>query len=263
MIFGRKRYSCRHVVPIEQEPRHHLELENEFVRAFAVEIAPHDRTLCHEHEHDYLLYVVGDAEIISAARDEEPKRLSYRDGECDLSTAGMVHIVENLRDTPFRNIVIELLPRVGELFGGTSPVRISNPAESSDVTEPAMAGSSETKWTKIPPHFESEKVSVFRTQTNATYQAATLGPAVVASLEFSSLDWNRSGKDPFMFNDSLMMIHNLKGLAYIPPGVPCFVGGNVAELVVYQLGLGGEEPLGVRTRNDPLKNLRAHADEPE
>ncbi len=105
-----KRYSCAHVVPIEQEPRHHLVIENEFVRAFAVEIAPHDRTLCHHHPHDYLLYVAGDAEIISAARDEEPKQLSYRDGECELLEAGLVHVVENLGDTAFRNVVVELLP---------------------------------------------------------------------------------------------------------------------------------------------------------
>ena len=74
-------------------------IENEFVRAFAVEIAPYDHTLCHHHPHDYLLYVVGDGEIVSAARDEEPKKLSYSDGECELLEAGMVHVVENLSDT--------------------------------------------------------------------------------------------------------------------------------------------------------------------
>ena len=37
-------YDCKHAVEIEQEPRHHLVFSNEFVRGFAVEIAPHDRT---------------------------------------------------------------------------------------------------------------------------------------------------------------------------------------------------------------------------
>jgi hypothetical protein len=50
-------YDCKHVVEIEQEPRHHLVFSNEFVRGFAVEIAPHERSLCHHHPHDYLLYV--------------------------------------------------------------------------------------------------------------------------------------------------------------------------------------------------------------
>src|SRR5690349_24789440 len=103
-------YPCEHVVAIDEEPRHHLVIANEYVRAFVVEIAPHDRTLCHHHAHDYLLYVAGDAEVVSAARGEEPKPLSYCDGECEMSSAGLTHIVENLGDEPFTNIVLELLP---------------------------------------------------------------------------------------------------------------------------------------------------------
>jgi hypothetical protein len=34
-----KPYPCEHAVAIEQEPRHHLVIANEFVRSFAVEIA--------------------------------------------------------------------------------------------------------------------------------------------------------------------------------------------------------------------------------
>src|SRR5262249_599886 len=114
-------YSCEHVVPIDEEPRHHLVLANEYVRAFVVEIAPHDRTLCHHHPHDYLLYVAGDAEIVSAAPGEEPKRLSYSDGECELSFAGLTHVVENLSDTPFTNVVVELLPDARLLRRGSTP----------------------------------------------------------------------------------------------------------------------------------------------
>ncbi|MGC2108584.1 MAG: hypothetical protein WA655_03650 [Candidatus Korobacteraceae bacterium] len=112
------RYPCDQVVPIEQEPRHHLVIENEFVRAFAVEIAPHERTLCHHHPQDYLLYVASGAEIVSAARGEGPKRLNYSDGECEMSAAGMTHVVENLGEKPFRNIVVEMLPGVKLARGG-------------------------------------------------------------------------------------------------------------------------------------------------
>jgi quercetin dioxygenase-like cupin family protein len=98
-------YDCRQVVDIADEPHHHLVIANEYVRAFAVEIPPRTRTLCHHHPHEYLLYVAKGAEIISAARDEEPKRLNYVDGECELSKAGLVHVVENLGDGAFRNVV--------------------------------------------------------------------------------------------------------------------------------------------------------------
>ena len=106
---AQSQYPCEHPVPIEEEPRHHLVIANEFVRAFAVEIAPHDRTLCHHHAHEYLMYVAGDASIVSAPRDGEPQRHTYRDGDCELSPPGLVHVVENLSDTKFRNLLVELV----------------------------------------------------------------------------------------------------------------------------------------------------------
>ena len=111
-------YDCSRVVDIADEPRHHLIIANDYIRAFAVEIPPHHRALCHRHPHDYLIYVASGAEIISAARDEEPKRLNYSDGECELSEAGLVHVVENLSDTPFRNVVVELQPQAATLRRG-------------------------------------------------------------------------------------------------------------------------------------------------
>ena len=117
-------YSCEHVVPIDEEPRHQLIIANEYVRAFAVEIAPHDRTLCHHHPNDYLLYVATNSKVVSAARGEEPKHLNYEDGECELSSAGLTHVVENLGDSPFRNVVVELLPAANELRRGEEPQRV-------------------------------------------------------------------------------------------------------------------------------------------
>lgn len=114
-------HDCSRAVEIDEEPRHHLVIANEFVRAFAVEIAAGDRTLCHHHPHDYLLYVAGAAEIVSAARGEEAKRLHYEDGECELSSAGLTHVVENLGNKPFRNVVVELLPGSDKLLRGVRP----------------------------------------------------------------------------------------------------------------------------------------------
>ena len=118
-------YDCSHVVDIADEPRHHLIIANDYIRAFAVEIPPHDRTLCHHHPHEYFLYVASGAEIISAARDEEPKRLNYSNAECELSKAGLVHVVDNLSATAFRNVVVELQPRAATLRRGAPPKAIS------------------------------------------------------------------------------------------------------------------------------------------
>ena len=157
-----ERYSCEHVVPIDQEPRHHLVIANEFVRAFAVEIAPGDRTLCHHHPNDYLLYVATDAEIVSAARGEEPKRLSYRNGECELSSAGLTHVVENLGDTPFRNVVVELLPAATTLRRGVQPCITGGVAQVERILEESSG-------------------AIVRVAMQPSSEVEIAGPAVLAS----------------------------------------------------------------------------------
>ena len=208
-----KRYECGHVVPIEQEPRHHLVIENEFVRAFAVEIAPHDRTLCHHHPHDYLLYVAGNGEIVSAARDEEPKKLSYRDGDCELSPAGLVHVVENLRDTPFRNVVVELLPAAPIARRAESPTRIAGAAE-------------------IIERLSDWRASIFMIEMNAKAAVEVCGPAVVASPYGHPIQLGE-------FRKIIATIIEFRDLAWIWPGHKVLlrnIGRETAQAIVFQIG---------------------------
>ncbi len=133
-------YDCSRVVDIADEPHHHLVIANEYIRAFVVEIPLRTRTLCHQHPHEYLLYVASGAEIISAARDEEPKRLSYVDGACELSKAGLVHVVENLGDGAFRNVVVELQPAAARLKRGAKPLAMKGDAQIEEIlSEPPGA----------------------------------------------------------------------------------------------------------------------------
>jgi hypothetical protein len=232
-----KRYSCAHVVPIEQEPRHHLVIENEFVRAFAVEIAPHDRTLCHHHPHDYLLYVAGDADIISAARDEEPKKLSYRDGECELLEAGMVHVVENVGETVFRNVVVELQPGAGALRRGDAPKVIKGQANVAQL-------------------FDGEGAAIFEADLESEAEVAVVGPAVVATPYGDRLTPGRITLTPNSISD----------LTWIPLGQREILRRwqNAGErALVFQIGRTDEQGVAVVKGRDPLKTLRAHADETE
>jgi hypothetical protein len=234
------RYPCEQAVPIEQEPRHHLVIENEFVRAFAVEIAPHDRTLCHRHAHDYLLYVVGDGDIVSAPRDEEPKKLSYRDGGCELSPAGLVHVVENLRDTPFRNVVVELLPGTRSLRRGDDPKVIAGEAG-------------------IAQRFGDEAAAIFAVDMKAGSEVKVSGPALVATPYSDRLN-------PEYPEDITVRPNRISDLAWIPPGCQGILWrceNLVERAVVFQLGQTDEQLVTVETRGKPRKILRAHADESE
>ncbi len=206
-------YDCQRVVEIEQEPRHHLVFANEFVRGFAVEIAPHERSLCHRHPDDYLLYVALGAQIVSAARDEEPKQLSYRDGECELLEAGLVHVVENLGDTPFRNVVVELLPRAGELQRGAGPYIIRGAATVAQI-------------------FDDERAAIFSLEIEPGAEIELSGPAVVATPYGNRLD-------PDAIGDIEVKPNPVCDLAWIPPGRAAILAGaweGPARAIVFQIG---------------------------
>lgn len=115
MMNSSHRQSCENVLAVADEPHHHLVVANDYVRAYAVEIGPHQSTLCHLHGLPYLLYVAGEAEIVSAPRNGDAELHSYFPDYCDFAPAGLEHVVENLADAPFRNMIFELLPATEKL----------------------------------------------------------------------------------------------------------------------------------------------------
>ena len=96
-------------VPVLEEPHHHLAVENEYIRAFKVEVPPHAETLMHRHDHDYVFVTIGDARVVSAAEGKAPIELKLPDGETRFTRAPLAHVAKNLSDLPFRNITVELL----------------------------------------------------------------------------------------------------------------------------------------------------------
>jgi len=100
-------------VPIDAEPRHHLRFENAYVRVFEVDVAPHDSTLFHVHDHDYVFVTLGKSHVVSEKADGTSTELSLADGETRFTPAPLVHRARNLADTPFHNLTIEILKRAG------------------------------------------------------------------------------------------------------------------------------------------------------
>ena len=96
-------------VEITSEPHHHLALENEYVRVFKVEVAPHAATLMHRHRHDYLFVTLGDSHVSNDVEGKAPVDLKLSDGETRFANGNFAHIARNLADTPFRNVTIELM----------------------------------------------------------------------------------------------------------------------------------------------------------
>ena len=96
-------------VEITAEPSHHLAVENEYVRAFKVEVAPHGQTLLHRHRHDYVFVTLGASQVENDVAGKPPVTLKLQDGEARFTPGNFAHIAKNLADTPFRNVTIELL----------------------------------------------------------------------------------------------------------------------------------------------------------
>jgi quercetin dioxygenase-like cupin family protein len=96
-------------VEITAEPAHRLVLENERVRVFHVEVAPHASTLMHRHSHDYLFVTLGDSHVSNEVQGKAPVALELADGETRFSAGNFAHVARNLADRPFRNVTVELM----------------------------------------------------------------------------------------------------------------------------------------------------------
>jgi hypothetical protein len=103
-------------VPVENEPHHHLVFENEYVRVFKVEVAPHEATLVHRHKRDYVVVTIGDAEVTNAVIGKEPKKWSFKDGDVTFLEASgeksFAHKALNEGGGIFLNFTIELKKRM-------------------------------------------------------------------------------------------------------------------------------------------------------
>jgi quercetin dioxygenase-like cupin family protein len=96
-------------VEITAEPSHHLALENQYVRVFQVEVAPHAATLMHRHRHDYVYVTLGDAHLSNEVEGKPPTEVKLADGDTRFTPGNFAHIAKNLSDQPFRNVTIELM----------------------------------------------------------------------------------------------------------------------------------------------------------
>ena len=110
------------VVSIDREPSHHLVFENEYVRVFSVEVAPHSETKYHQHDRDYVFVTLGDSDVESVRLQgtyagllpTAPVHLQPKDGDAQFTKGGFAHKAVNKSDKPFRNVTVELKKDVGE-----------------------------------------------------------------------------------------------------------------------------------------------------
>jgi quercetin dioxygenase-like cupin family protein len=97
-------------IEVVAEPSHRLAFENQYVRAFKLEVPPNGATLKHRHPHDYVTVTFGAAELSNEVDGKAPATVKLENGQVRFTEGrGPAHLVKNLVGTPFRNVTIEFL----------------------------------------------------------------------------------------------------------------------------------------------------------
>ncbi len=96
-------------VPLSQEPHHHVILQNQETRVWELALAPHQSTLMHRHDHDYLAVILTPSEIQNVIEGKQPTTGHAGVGEVRFTTAPTAHRIVNMADGPHRSLVVEIL----------------------------------------------------------------------------------------------------------------------------------------------------------
>ena len=96
-------------IEITAEPNHHLMFENEQVRVFKVQLAPHAAMIVHNHRHDYFFTVLGESHIENDVVGKPPALRTFHDGETFFVPGDFAHKAKNLSDQTFQVVAVELM----------------------------------------------------------------------------------------------------------------------------------------------------------
>ena len=186
-------------VEITAEPMHHLKISNQYIRAFYVDVPPHQSTLMHHHGYDYLAVIFGHADIDSITPDGTVKHVAFEDGAVGYTPAGLTHVATDDDATPFRNATIELLQNNGH------PVCVKNCENDPRAKDwPALGAES-----KLIGYGDTFRISLATIKPNQTVSNEEAFPHLAILLTDMSLHMGPAGSAGMDFNQKTgyMMYH--------------------------------------------------------
>jgi hypothetical protein len=151
------------IVSLKAEPHHHLQLHNQYVNVYSVEVAPHDAVILHRHDADAVSVMLGDSEITVKSPGKPDVHQKVAGGQLRFQPLGYVHSTSIDSAGGYRNITVELLlpqQHARNLCATVIPkqdlhceTRPKNSDASATVLEPQLA-SDQTKimLIRIRPH---------------------------------------------------------------------------------------------------------------
>ncbi len=100
-------------VDVSCEPLHELRLENDFVRTYWIDLAPGVATQFHRHQRPYAGVCVGDSVIRNEVLGTGASESNMHDGDVIYTPGQMTHRIENIGESAFQNVTIEVLRNAG------------------------------------------------------------------------------------------------------------------------------------------------------
>ena len=133
LLFASAAVAQQTPVPVEQEPHHHVVLQNDFVLVMRVTVPPGESTLYHTHSHDRASVGLSESTITQQKSGEaEGPRQTIKPGTVSASTLGdapYTHRVNNVGSGPFDVIDVEFLQRPQQPSSHAAPeVAAENPS---------------------------------------------------------------------------------------------------------------------------------------
>lgn len=97
------------VITMDEEPHHHLALQNDYVKVFAVHVPPGDSILLHRHDQDTIAVAIGDQEVTVGIPGKPDVRQRNADAQVRLQASGYVHSTRVDGNMPYHTVAVELL----------------------------------------------------------------------------------------------------------------------------------------------------------
>jgi uncharacterized Zn-binding protein involved in type VI secretion len=97
------------VITMDQEPHHHLTLQNDYVKVFRVEVAPGDSIVLHKHDQDTIAIAIGDQLVTVGIPGKTSAPSKNADGQVRLQRSGYIHSTHVDGDTPYHTVAVEFM----------------------------------------------------------------------------------------------------------------------------------------------------------
>ena len=97
------------VITMDQEPHHHLALQNDYVKVFKVEVLPGDSIILHRHDQDTIAIAIGDQLVTVGIPGKPDVHQKNADAQVRLQRGGYMHSTRVDGDTPYHTVAVELM----------------------------------------------------------------------------------------------------------------------------------------------------------